>query len=135
MFRGGWKKKERPLERGRNCMIRYPSPQPSAHKKRLEKLLKHTAPPEKRLSFKESLLQQLAKMQKDANAGNLTFDPSAMEALGEWDVDCATHVLRCLFGITLALSLLQGNDQCFIPSARSRSKLSKFIKGYVGVAE
>ena len=116
MFRGGWKKKkERPLERGRNCMIRYPSPQPSAHKKRLEKLLKHTAPPEKRLSFKESLLLQLAKMQKDANAGNLTFDPSAMEALGEWDVYCATtHVLRCLFGITLALSLLQGNNQRFV---------------------
>ena len=78
----GWKKK-RPLEKGRNCMMRSPSRSPSRQKARLYKLLKQTAPPEKRLTFKESLLQQLMKMQKDASAGNLMFDPSAIEALGK----------------------------------------------------
>ena len=65
-------------------MMRNPSPHVSKrHKARLEKHLKQTIAPEKRLSFKESLLQQLVKMQKDANAGKLTFDASTMEALGE----------------------------------------------------
>lgn len=62
-------------------MMRSPSRSPSRQKARLYKLLKQTAPPEKRLTFKESLLQQLMKMQKDASAGNLMFDPSAIEAL------------------------------------------------------
>lgn len=61
--------------------MRSPSRSPSRQKARLYKLLKQTAPPDKRLTFKESLLKQLMKLQKDANAGTLTLDPSTLEAL------------------------------------------------------